>query len=110
MVLGRGTMLKDFETPLHGLSAGAETEFDLTFPADYGSAEIAGKAARFHVRLHAVEELTLPEVDDEFAAAFDVQEGGINCVAPVIAREYGTQARWYQKPGQAPGDAGLAES
>ena len=77
VVLGQGTMLKDFETPLHGLSAGAETEFDLTFPADYGSAEIAGKTARFHVRLHAVEELTLPEVDDEFAAAFDVQEGGI---------------------------------
>ncbi len=77
VVLGQGTMLKDFETPLHGLSAGAETEFDLTFPADYGSAEVAGKTARFHVRLHAVEELTLPEVDDEFAAAFDVQEGGL---------------------------------
>ena len=60
-----------------GLSAGAETEFDIVFPDDYHVADMAGKAARFQVALHAVEEASLPEVNEAFAESFDVKEGGI---------------------------------
>ena len=77
VVLGKGSMLKDFEDRLTGLSAGAETEFDLTFPENYQVKEIAGKTARFQVKLHAVEETVLPEVDDAFAASFDVKDAGV---------------------------------
>lgn len=77
VVLGKGSMLKDFEDRLTGLSAGAETEFDLTFPENYQVKEIAGKTARFRVKLHAVEETVLPEVDDAFAASFDVKDAGV---------------------------------
>ncbi len=77
VVLGKGSMLKDFEDRLIGLSAGAGTEFDLTFPENYQVKEIAGKTARFRVKLHAVEETVLPEVDDAFAASFDVKDAGV---------------------------------
>ena len=77
MVLGRKTMLPEFEARLIGLRAGAESDFDLTFPDDYQSAEVAGRVAHFQVKLHEVEEAHLPEVDEAFAASFDVKAGGV---------------------------------
>ncbi len=77
VVLGKAAMLKDFEDRLVGLSADAEIEFDMVFPNDYHIEDVAGKTARFHVKLHAVEEASLPEVDEAFAESFDVKEGGI---------------------------------
>ncbi len=77
LILGKGTMLKDFETHLFNLNAGAETGFDLTFPEDYQAKEVAGKVAHFQIKLHIVEEAHLPEVDDAFAESFDVKEGGV---------------------------------
>lgn len=77
LVLGGGSMLKDFEAGFIGLVAGAENEFDLTFPDDYRANDIAGKTAHFWVKLLSVEEASLPEVDDAFAASFDIEEGGI---------------------------------
>ncbi len=77
VVLGDNTLFQDFETRLIGLSAGGETEFDLTFPEDYHARESAGKTAHFQVKLHGVEEGHLPELDDAFAENFDVKEGGI---------------------------------
>ena len=77
IVLGGKNLLPEFEARLIGLSAGAESDFDLTFPDDYQAAEVAGKTAHFQVKLHEVEEAHLPEVDEAFAAVFDVKEGGV---------------------------------
>ncbi|MCP5420686.1 MAG: trigger factor [Gammaproteobacteria bacterium] len=78
VILGSGRMLKDFEDALLGLQTGAETQFDITFPDNYGSADIAGKTAHFTVKVHTVAEPVLPELDDEFFAKFDVREGGLD--------------------------------
>lgn len=77
LALGKGELIKEFEEHLIGQTAGADIAFDLTFPPDYHAGEVAGKAARFQVKLHAVEEAHLPELDEDFIASFDVQEGGI---------------------------------
>ncbi|MDG4584596.1 MAG: trigger factor, partial [Candidatus Competibacter sp.] len=77
VVLGKSAMPKDFEDRLVGLSADAEIEFDMMFPDGYHIEDVTGKTARFHVKLHAVEEASLPEVDEAFAESFDVKEGGI---------------------------------
>ena len=74
---GSGTMIPGFEAQLLGLSAGAETEFDVTFPEDYQAAELAGKTVRFTVKVHSVAEPELPPVDEAFATALGVQEGGV---------------------------------
>ncbi|MGB2682650.1 MAG: trigger factor [Candidatus Competibacter sp.] len=77
VILGKGAMLKDFEDHLAGLRPDADTEFDLTFPDAYQAEQIAGKTARFKVKVRTVEEAQLPEVDEAFAASFDVKENSV---------------------------------
>ena len=76
-VLDGKTLFRDFEKRLLGLNAGAEAEFDFTLPDSYPNKDLAGKTAHFQIRLHSVEEATLPEVDDAFAEKFDIREGGL---------------------------------
>ena len=49
---------------------------EVTFPADYASKEVAGKVARFEVKVHSVSAPVLPELNDDFAAAFGIGDGG----------------------------------
>jgi trigger factor len=54
VLLGSQSLLKDFEENLIGLKAGDSKTFKITFPADYGKKEIAGKEAEFTVKLHEI--------------------------------------------------------
>lgn len=93
LVLGGKFMFPDFETRLIGLSAGAQIEFDLAFPDDYQTREVAGKIAHFQVKLHGIEEAELPEVDDAFAESFDVKEGGIPALRRALLENMEHQLR-----------------
>lgn len=75
--LGSGTMIPGFEEQLSGSSPGDRRTIDVTFPADYGSKEVAGKTAQFDVTVNAVAEAVLPELNDDFARAFGVGDGGL---------------------------------
>ena len=77
IVLGQGQMLPDFEKALFGIKAGDEKSFKVKFPKDYHAEDLAGKKVDFAINTHRVEEQILPEVDDSFADAFEVKEGGI---------------------------------
>jgi len=69
--LGSGQFVPGFEEQVVGMTAGEEKFINITFPEDY-TAELAGKAVVFHVKLNKVTVTTLPELDDEFAK--DVSE------------------------------------
>jgi len=84
VVLGSKSMIPGFEEQLTGVSAGEEKTLDITFPEDYPSTEVAGKAANFNVKIHSVSDMVLPEMDDEFAAAFGVSEGGMQALSDEI--------------------------
>lgn len=77
VVLGAGQMLPDFEKGLLGVKAGDETTFKVRFPKQYHADELAGKKADFTINVHRVEAESLPELNDEFAKAFSVVDGGI---------------------------------
>ncbi len=77
LVLGSGSMLSEFENRLVGMKAGEEKRFDVTFPEDYPGKAVAGKTAQFIVNVDSVSEPELPELDDEFARAYGVDEGGM---------------------------------
>lgn len=70
--LGSGSFIPGFEEQVVGISAGEEKDIDVTFPEEYHSDEVAGKAAVFHIKAHEVKAKELPELDDEFAK--DVSE------------------------------------
>jgi trigger factor len=76
--LGSGAMIPGFEEQLVGASAGDRKTIEVTFPADYASREVAGKTAKFDVTVNAVAEAVLPEVNDEFARAFGIADGGLD--------------------------------
>lgn len=75
VVIGSASMIPGFEANLNGLKAGDETTFKVTFPDDYNAERLAGKEAEFEVTVKAVEESSLPEVDEEFAKSFGVEDG-----------------------------------
>ncbi len=56
-----------FAAQIVGMKKGETKEFDLTFPADYPSKQLAGKNAHFKVTLQEVKEENLPELDDNLA-------------------------------------------
>ena len=69
--LGSGSFVPGFEDQLIGAKAGDEKDIDITFPEDY-TADLAGAAVVFKVKVHEVKERQEPTVDDEFAK--DVSE------------------------------------
>ncbi|NMG74889.1 trigger factor [Aromatoleum diolicum] len=76
-VLGAGSMLKDFESAVSGLSAGDSKTFDMTFPEDYHARNLAGQAVQFEVTVKRVEAPVLPAVDGDLARALGVADGDV---------------------------------
>lgn len=74
-VLGEGAMLADFENAVLGLQAGAAKSFEMTFPGDYFSKDLAGQTVTFDITVKEVREPVLPEVDADFAKALGVEDG-----------------------------------
>jgi len=80
LVIGSGGMVPGFEEQLVGQSANDSKVFEVTFPDDYPSQEVAGKTAQFDVKIHSVAKMELPPLDDDFAFAFGVSDGGLDAL------------------------------
>ncbi len=70
LVLGSGSFIPGFEDQLVGARAGEERRIHVTFPADYNSAELAGKEATFDVKVREVGAPGEQKLDDDFAKTF----------------------------------------
>ncbi len=65
--LGSGRMIPGFEEQLVGARSGESRPLDVTFPAEYGNAALAGKAVVFATRVTAIKRREMPALDDDFA-------------------------------------------
>jgi trigger factor len=65
--LGSGNLIPGFEEALLGAAAGETRSVDLTFPADYGNADLAGKDTTFAITVKEVKLKELPPLDDDLA-------------------------------------------
>ncbi len=65
--LGEGKFIPGFEEKIIGHKEGEEVEFSLTAPKNYWQKEFQNKKLDFKVKIGAVFEAKLPEVNDEFA-------------------------------------------
>ena len=72
LVIGSGNFIPGFEEQLIGAGVGSDVEVDVTFPETYHAEDLAGKAAKFYVKVNDIKVKELPEIDDEFAK--DVSE------------------------------------
>ena len=86
VVLGSNQMIPGFEEGLVGASANSEVELNVTFPEDYGNADLAGKAAVFKVVVKSVSEQVLPALDDAFVAQFGISEGGVDALRTEVRK------------------------
>ncbi len=75
--LGSKALIGDFESQLTGAAAGDTRTVTVTFPDEYANPDLAGKTAEFEVQVNQVMESQLPEINEEFAKAFGVAEGGV---------------------------------
>ena len=67
LVLGSGTFIPGFEEQLLDKNVGDEVVVNVTFPTQYHSADLAGKAAEFRCKIHEIRVKSLYELDDTFA-------------------------------------------
>ncbi len=67
IVVGDNLFIPGFEDELVGLNIGDEKEFMITFPADYRNVEFQSKKVKFKVKVNRIENVTLPEVNEELS-------------------------------------------
>jgi len=67
LVLGSGMFIPGFEEQLLDKVPGEQVTVHVTFPEQYHSEELAGKAAEFHCTIHEIRVKTPYELDDVFA-------------------------------------------
>lgn len=65
--IGSGQFIPGFEDQLIGAKAGDDVAVKVSFPADYGVAELAGKPAEFATKVTKLEGAKEAEIDDAFA-------------------------------------------
>ena len=70
LTVGSDSFIPGFEDQIIGQTSGVPFDVNVTFPEDYFSDQLAGKAAVFSCSISAIEEMFLPELNDEFAASF----------------------------------------
>ena len=76
--IGSKQMIPGFEDGVIGAKPESDCEITLPFPDDYHAPDLAGKDAKFKIKVHKVEEPKLPEVDDKLAEKMGVTEGGMD--------------------------------
>jgi trigger factor len=93
--LGAGQFIPGFEDQLEGAKAGDQREVAVTFPADYGASDLAGKAAGFEVEVKEVRAITSQPIDESLAEAVGMENLAAlrDAVRQQIEREYSGLAR-----------------
>jgi trigger factor len=93
--LGGTGFIPGFAEQLVGMKPGDERQINVTFPAEYGSKELAGKAATFDIVAKALKRAGVVELNDELATklGFDSLEDVRKAIASSMQREYDQLSR-----------------
>jgi trigger factor len=90
-----GGFIPGFTEQLEGMQAGDTRTIDVTFPENYGTAALAGKAAKFEITAKALQLPVVPPVDDALAGklGFENLDALRKAVAEQMQREYDQAGR-----------------
>ena len=75
--IGAGQMLPEFEAGLEGIKVDEQRSVEVNFPEDYHGTEVAGKTAEFTLKATRISKPELPELDEEFAKSFGIEDGDL---------------------------------
>src|SRR6266850_3993167 len=68
--IGGRTTLKEFSENLLGAKANEEKTFTVHYRPDYPEAKLAGRTVEYRVKIEAIKQKEIPEINDEFAQRF----------------------------------------
>jgi len=99
LVLGSNSFIPGFEAQLVGVKVGEEIEVNVTFPAEYGAENLAGKDAVFECKIKAVKAPKAAEINDELATKFGAEDLAAlkGQISERLEAEYAGAARAVQK-------------
>jgi trigger factor len=99
LVLGSNSFIPGFEAQLVGVKVGEEVEVNVTFPAEYGAENLAGKDAVFECKIKAVKAPKAAEINDELATKFGAEDLAAlkGQISERLEAEYAGAARAVQK-------------
>lgn len=72
--LGSGRFIPGFEEQLIGQKTGETIEVNVTFPADYGATELAGREAIFDTVIEEIREAEEAKIDDALAKTLGMED------------------------------------
>ena len=99
LILGSGAFIPGFEEQLIGILAGEKLTINVTFPDNYGAAELSGKDAVFDVKVKELKEALPASIDDELAKklGMDDLEALKKSIQEEQHREFNNMARLVLK-------------
>jgi len=99
LVLCSNSFIPGFEAQLVGVKVGEEVEVNVTFPAEYGAENLAGKDAVFECKIKAVKAPKAAEINDELATKFGAKDLAAlkGQISERLEAEYAGAARAVQK-------------
>ena len=99
LVLGSGSFIPGFEEQLVGAKAGDAKAVNVTFPAEYGAAHLAGKDVVFDVTVKEVRKPVPATVDDELGKKYGAEslEALKGQISERMGAEYAGAARQVLK-------------
>jgi trigger factor len=101
IIVGGEGFIPGFADQLEGLAPGETRVIDVTFPAEYGAKELAGKQATFEITAKALNIANTPVADDEFAKQLGLESLADleKDIATRIGEEFAQLSRLKQKRG-----------
>jgi trigger factor len=99
IILGSGQFIPGFEEQLIGAKVGDVVTVKVTFPEDYGAANLAGKPAEFETTVKDVRAPVETKVDEEFAKKLGLPslEALKDAVRGQVEQTYANQSRFKLK-------------
>ena len=73
LVLGSNSFIPGFEDQLLGSKSGEEKNVEVTFPSDYGNANLSGKVAIFKCKIKSISQPVAAKINDELATKFGAE-------------------------------------
>jgi trigger factor len=97
--IGGGRLIPGFEDQVVGAKAGEERQIKVTFPADYGAKDLAGKDATFDLTIKSVQTAGESVIDDGLATSLGLEslEQLKGLLKGQIEQEHNGLTRTYMK-------------
>lgn len=109
--IGGEGFIPGFAEGLEGAKPGESRDVNVTFPADYGKAELAGKAAVFHMTVKKINKQNVPAIDNELAKKVGLED--VDAIRKIITdrqqQEYDGMTRMRLKKALLDALSGMAD-